>query len=238
MRGFFNNKFSDIEPFDTAADALTLLQDFVKGSVLCNATYFAINVPTPEGKIGYALSTYSDEWHARYFEKRYQELDPIVERGLSQIVPFDWSADKNSSELVRTFFGEANEFGVAKNGFSVPIRGVGGDRSLFSINSDLSQLEWKRFLKENKKDIMLAAFYFHMGVSEIGNRSVGRIELSPRERETLKWLAAGKTGWEAAKIMSVSDRTIEFYLKNIRTKMRASNTMQAVARASIMGCIY
>ena len=208
MLNFLNNNYNNFQPFEDAKDALATLRDISDDPVICNATYFAINLPSPAGKVGYALSTYSDEWHARYFENRYQDIDPIVEQGLSQVAPFDWASERHKDNKTKLFFGEATEFGVAKQGFSVPIRGVHGDQSLFSINSDLSEIEWRRYLKEHKRDIMLAAFYFHMGVTDIGDKENVKIKLSPREREALKWMANGKTSGEAAQIMTVSQRTI------------------------------
>lgn len=238
MFNFLENNINEFRPFDDARDALSTLQAISDDQVISNATYFAINIPTPDGQTGYALSTYSDSWHDRYFEKRYQEIDPVVRRGLSQIVPFDWADEENKDIETVQFFGEAREFGVAKQGFSIPIRGVSGDHALFSINSDLSELEWKRYLREHKRDVMLAAFFFHMGVTDISDKENVKLKLSQRERETLKWMANGKTSWEAAQIMDVSQRTIEFYLANIRVKMRVNTTTQAVARATILGCIY
>ncbi|MFJ3314869.1 helix-turn-helix domain-containing protein [Herbaspirillum huttiense] len=55
--------------------------------------------------------------------------------------------------------------------------------------------------------------------------------LSPRERECLLWASKGKTAWEIAEILNVSEHTSIFHLKNARRKLGAVNQHQAIARA-------
>lgn len=55
--------------------------------------------------------------------------------------------------------------------------------------------------------------------------------LTSREKECLQWAAAGKTSWEIARILSVSERTVIFHIGNATKKLGATNRRQAVARA-------
>ena len=55
--------------------------------------------------------------------------------------------------------------------------------------------------------------------------------LTPRELECLRWIACGKTSWETAKILGVSESTVIFHLRNSTTKLGATNRPQAVAKA-------
>jgi DNA-binding CsgD family transcriptional regulator len=56
--------------------------------------------------------------------------------------------------------------------------------------------------------------------------------LSPREHEVIKWVVAGKTSWEVGKILTISERTVKFHLKNIYEKFNVTNRAQAVSFAS------
>lgn len=55
--------------------------------------------------------------------------------------------------------------------------------------------------------------------------------LSQREVEILQLVAAGKANREIAAILSVSENTIKFHLKNILQKLNASNRTEAVTIA-------
>jgi len=56
-------------------------------------------------------------------------------------------------------------------------------------------------------------------------------ELTAREREVLRWTAAGKTSYEIGVILSISARTVNFHVTSILGKMRAVNKTQAVVKA-------
>jgi DNA-binding CsgD family transcriptional regulator len=59
---------------------------------------------------------------------------------------------------------------------------------------------------------------------------VGR-SLTPRERECLQWVAAGKTDWEISQILSISEQTVHGYVQNALAKLGARTRAQAVALA-------
>ena len=56
-------------------------------------------------------------------------------------------------------------------------------------------------------------------------------DLTPKETEVLQWVKEGKTNWEIGIIMNSSESTVKFHMKNILTKLNASNRQQAVAVA-------
>jgi DNA-binding CsgD family transcriptional regulator len=62
-----------------------------------------------------------------------------------------------------------------------------------------------------------------------GNR---RPLLSPRELEVLYWLKHGKTSWDIAKILDISERTVNYHVNNILQKLDVTNRLQAVFEAS------
>ena len=64
-----------------------------------------------------------------------------------------------------------------------------------------------------------------------------RPRLTPRERDSLAFVADGKTDWEISVIMGVSEATVRFHVDNARRKLGAVNRAQAVARLSIHGML-
>jgi DNA-binding CsgD family transcriptional regulator len=58
----------------------------------------------------------------------------------------------------------------------------------------------------------------------------GNLGVSARELDCLKWVAAGKSAWEASVILGISERTVRFHLNSAREKLNCTTTTQAVAK--------
>lgn len=63
------------------------------------------------------------------------------------------------------------------------------------------------------------------------------LPLSVKEKEVLKWMAAGKGNWEIAKLLGITERTVKFHVGNIMKKLDAVNRAQAVVVATQTGLI-
>lgn len=61
--------------------------------------------------------------------------------------------------------------------------------------------------------------------------------LSPRELTVLLWMKEGKTNWEIARILGLSERTVRFHVGSIFEKLDVTSRTQAVARALGSGLI-
>jgi len=61
--------------------------------------------------------------------------------------------------------------------------------------------------------------------------------LSPREIEVLQWLKVGKSSWDISEILHISERTVNFHIRNIMQKLDAVNRTQAVAVAIETGLL-
>lgn len=61
--------------------------------------------------------------------------------------------------------------------------------------------------------------------------------LSPRELTVLLWMKEGKTNWEIAQILGLSERTVRFHVGGIFEKLDVTSRTQAVARALGTGII-
>lgn len=62
-------------------------------------------------------------------------------------------------------------------------------------------------------------------------------ELSEREITALMWTARGKTSDDIAVVMNISKRTVDFHLNNARTKLGATNRIEAAVKAAMDGLI-
>ena len=63
------------------------------------------------------------------------------------------------------------------------------------------------------------------------------VRLTQREIEILGLIAKGYQSGEAAEVLFVSKRTIDFHLSNIYTKLEARNRMKALRKAESLGLL-
>jgi DNA-binding CsgD family transcriptional regulator len=62
--------------------------------------------------------------------------------------------------------------------------------------------------------------------------------LSPKEREILSWVAAGKTDDEIGIILSISRNTVDTHMRNIFRKLDAPNRVAAAVKGITLGHIH
>ncbi|MFE0631766.1 response regulator transcription factor [Streptomyces sp. NPDC058864] len=63
----------------------------------------------------------------------------------------------------------------------------------------------------------------------------GLPELAPRERETLRHIAAGRTYLQTARHMGLSKHTVDAYLRRIRAKLGIYSTAELTRTAIALG---
>jgi DNA-binding CsgD family transcriptional regulator len=61
--------------------------------------------------------------------------------------------------------------------------------------------------------------------------------LSARELDVLRWTRAGKTAWETGQLLSISEATVKYHLKNVLTKLDATSKHVAVLKAISLGLL-
>lgn len=235
-----SERFVDLrEEFRRSDDRKGFFRDFASTFGLGHLAYFGVFPQWGEDQKHQLVTTYREDWEGHYFQKKYDRLDPVLLQTMRRVVPLDWEAIPLEDREVRDFFGEAGEFGVQRRGISIPIRGPFGDQALLAITSPDSKREWDAFKRHLLPDLVYLANLVHAEVTE-GVREKGpeaETRLTAREKEVLSWSARGKTSWETARILSLSEKTVDFYLKNAIFKLRAANKTQAVSKAITQGSL-
>lgn len=185
----------------------------------------------------FVAGTYRLNWIERYKAEHYVTIDPVVQIGMRQMLPIDWRNFGSTSEAVRRLFGEAMEFGVGRQGLSIPIHGRHGDKALFSVTSNANDVDWRRLRNQFTRDFQLLAMHVHAMLLELEGTPIPDVKLSPRERECLLWISEGKTAWECSVILGLSHHTVRCYLESARHKLEASSNTHAVAKATKAGLL-
>lgn len=187
----------------------------------------------------YAALTYSPDWVARYLDKDYARIDPVVQACYRRFHPIDWKRLDWSSKGARDFLGEAIDSGVGNQGFSVPIRGPSGQFALFTVSDNTTDDQWTLYTEEHIRDLILVSHYINQKALELerGTDHSHVVSLSPRETDALTLLAMGYSRAQAAESLSISEHTLRVYIESARFKLAAMNTTHAVARALSQGLL-
>jgi LuxR family quorum-sensing system transcriptional regulator CciR len=130
---------------------------------------------------------------------------------------------------------EAAETGL-KNGVSVPLHGPWGRVAVVSFASPFNDMHPKAQLDR----LGALASQFHVAFTSLGGgvrRDLRTVDLSPREKDCLRWTAQGKSSWDIGMILTISENTVNFHVKNAIRKLDATNRIVAVVKAIRLGLI-
>ena len=186
----------------------------------------------------FGAGTYSSDWVDRYLEKDYLRMDPVILGCFQRFNPVNWAELDWSSKAAKGFFADAEAHGVGNQGWSIPLRGPKGQFALFTVNDACSDDDWRTFIEENGRDLILIAHEMNRKALEFEGVEVSAsASLSPRELAVLTHLAKGLSRAQAADTMSISEHTLRVYVESARHKLGALNTTHAVARALSQGLI-
>ncbi|WP_456773942.1 LuxR family transcriptional regulator [Bradyrhizobium sp. USDA 4369] len=196
---------------------------------------------TPEQMV---ITNYPIRWIERYFHEKYDDIDPALHAVSSTFIASSWSDLLESSTIgarQRRMLDEAWCMGLA-NGYTLPIVTEFGECAAISVvpeaNSSADRTERglpivsalaQRFHSKAKKIILAGSL--KSGTSR--RKSL----LSGREIDVLFWTAKGKTAWETAAILGISQKSVELYTENAKTKLHAVNRTHAVMKAVMLGVV-
>ena len=193
--------------------------------------------PTGRQKDHVLLCDWPVEWLERYVARNYVDHDPVVSHMKHLQAPFQW---RDAAEEIRVdrggeaVMGDAGEFKL-RDGLAFPLVTLDGQIVMVSLGGDQIELSGAEFGM-----ISLVSTYAvgrAMQLHTMPGRTIDHVELSPRERECLKWAAVGKSEWEISQILGISEHTSEKHLLNAKSKLGAVNRVQAVAEAIRRGYI-
>jgi LuxR family transcriptional regulator, quorum-sensing system regulator CviR len=160
---------------------------------------------------------------------------PVLQHHFNHFDVQVWSQTYRSSQTrdERAFIGEASDFGLTQ-GITVGIKSSAQPLgSLFSFSGPRMgehpcHAVVLQHLAPHLHEALLRLTFLPSAADPL---------LSSREREVLLWIKEGKTNWEIAKILSISERTVRFHVENVLNKLQVSTRGHAVAVALQQGLI-
>ncbi len=188
------------------------------------------------------VSGYPGEWRERYLERNYLSIDPVVAHCARSSLPINWrdvAPLEKKDKVVREFMGDVRDHNL-KSGISFPVHTSRGESAMFSLAASDDHKKAKARIDAASPNAVLFTAYLHEAVRKVFAKaplSVSQIKLTAREKQCLLWAAEGKTTWETARILNISERTVIFHVQNAAEKLNVVNRQQAIARAVSTGLI-
>jgi LuxR family transcriptional regulator len=179
------------------------------------------------------LTTYPTRWQHQYLGNNYLSLDPVVDGAFNSWSPIVWDDDVFTTQ--RPFWEEARLHGI-RYGWTLAIQSRHGETGLISVARSNDPVSAGELDELEARLVWLS----HTAIGVIGNIASTRKsgadvhDLTPREREVLRWTAAGKTSFEIGIILGISARTVNFHVTSILSKLQAVNKTQAVVKAVLL----
>ena len=218
----------------TTGDDVHHILQLIQQAVACPKVIGGVAQLTATGVFKEFISmhnvSYSNDWLYTYCKNEYATVDPILKSLFSTFQTQTWKQTYSTVNSRRQleFIEEARSFGLT-NGITTGAfdreKGLG---TFFSFaGGDAKGTVRYRGLLE------YLIPYLHR-VLIANTRAVlftQAKDLSPREITVLGWMKEGKTNWEIAQIVGVTERTVRFHVESIFMKLDAHSRAQAVAVA-------
>lgn len=172
------------------------------------------------------------DWLALYLDKQFVHDDPSMRHSMRATAPFAWldapydpEREPRSAEVVQ----RAMDFGLSK-GIVIPVPSSAGCIGHVWLGGLLSS----RVLPT--VTLMSHHAFYHLEQLR-AHPPIKCHSLTPRKREILTWVAAGKSSWEIGEILNISQRTVEWHVHQTMLELDVSSRAQAVVLAVREGAI-
>ncbi|NJL50787.1 MAG: LuxR family transcriptional regulator [Blastochloris sp.] len=228
----YESSVNELGGVPSEAALFEFLKRLIERYGLQHAVYHAISLPAVQQTNPVTILTYPAQWVERYVEQNYFSVDPVIGAAATSLLPVDWAELDRRGPGAKQVFDEAAEFGIGPHGLSFPIRGVSGERALFTITSGVADAEWAKLKRAYLRDFHFLSHLVHERVlGFVRSESTILRSLSSRERQCLCWAAMGKTNKEIARELDISERVVRAYFESARFKLNCTNRAHLISRA-------
>ncbi|WP_303638760.1 PA1136 family autoinducer-binding transcriptional regulator [Stenotrophomonas tuberculopleuritidis] len=160
----------------------------------------------------------------------YLHACPVNRHVLDSDAPFFWS--KRQGDHGERYQVVKQPRGEGLHGLQVPVFGITGLEGAISLAGQ--HIDASAVARLRLATVGAAAFRAAQRLAQ-APLPVPAGTLSPREREVLRWVAAGRRQTDIAATLGLSARTVENHLRRARQRLGVATTAQAVRAASRRG---
>ncbi|WP_192559047.1 autoinducer binding domain-containing protein [Pseudomonas allokribbensis] len=183
------------------------------------------------------INNYPEAWNKQYEENSYCEVDPVVAHCNQSMLPITWNKElfSKTPKLWEALQEQGLHYGWSQS-FHHEESGLCSILSLARPHCPISAIElYEHFGYMFYVTSHLAELFAHALPKRPAKAQPPR--LSTREIEVLKLCASGKTAYETARILSLSERTVNYHVQNVILKLNVCNKVSAVIAAAKAGII-
>jgi LuxR family transcriptional regulator, quorum-sensing system regulator CviR len=166
-------------------------------------------------------------WVEHYMQSNFASCDPILHTPMGKD-PIFWRETFSvaKSPLAKRFIAEAASFGL---GNGVSFSAASSRQNMASLISFTGEeVTRDTQLVEMLNCLVPHLYHAMMRVTNLAPMSPSAMLLSNREYDIFHWMSRGKTNWEIATILEISERTVKFHVANIIRKLNANNRTHAI----------
>ena len=183
-------------------------------------------------------SKYPEDWMSFYAQNNLMAIDPVRQVGGHARRAFRWDEIPTLIRLTNKqekCLQQGTEAGLF-NGIGVPFHGPHGEAAGVGLATSERNVE---VTPTAISMLSLISAQFHTAYVDLSLGPIARpmVQLTNREREVLTWCFAGKSRWEIARILDISEETVKFHVKNCVRKLDADSKVTAVLKALRLGLI-
>ncbi len=161
--------------------------------------------------------------------------DPVLKRLRTATIPFVYDQALYVAEGAADLWEEQAVFGY-RTGISMALHLPDGIHFLLGVDRANPLPESNDELTRLMADLQLLAVYAQetairvlMPADPMASGAVPH--LTPREREVLAWTKEGKSAWAVGQILSMSEHTVNYHLRNVMRKLGVASKHLAILRA-------
>ena len=232
-----NTTLDAIQAMGRAPSILKVAEAFRRAVEPYGYPHFMCTAAPEAEKAGEAVifQEWPREWLTRYGQRKYHLRDPMVREMCYTAEPFIWTEALQRSPYAkadREIVYEASHWNMCQ-GLVIPIYGVGGEAHAITMAGLAPRTD-----SEARAELRLISIYAHGHAVRLrsGNNEI-RVQLRAREREVLRWVAAGKTDFEIGCILGISASAAHKHVENAKRKFGVPTRIQAVVAAMRQGHI-
>jgi DNA-binding CsgD family transcriptional regulator len=177
--------------------------------------------------------SYPDEWLYLYWKNGYAEIDPVFKAASQTSGTHVWKQvfEHANSKEEHEFIEAAKGFGLVDGVTTGSVDPACGFASFcsFAGGDGVDAEQYAQFVE-------YLGHHLHLALLRTARKNAPPTDkcinaLSPREVTILNWMKNGKTNWEIAKILGVTERTVRFHVESIFGKLDVTSRSHAVATA-------
>jgi DNA-binding CsgD family transcriptional regulator len=165
--------------------------------------------------------------------------DPVLGRLKRTSVPFVYDQETYVSAGAADLWETQARFGY-KTGVAVALHLPDYRHFLLGLDRDLPMPEGDAKIARLMADLQLMAVHAQDAAVRLLSQTPAKPpspRLSAREIEILRWTMEGKSAWAVGELLSISEHTVNYYLRRVFQKLDVSSKHQAVLRALALGLL-